>query len=74
MIHPSTLDALRAPVRPLPIALAQQLALTRPKDPRLALLNSIYMDLSPADKLRCQGELYECRRARRALLLAQVAP
>ena len=69
-----TLQDLRAEPRPLPIALAQQLVLCRPGDPRLPLLNGLFRDLSPADKLRCQGELYECRRARRALLLAKVAP
>ena len=51
-------------------ALAHQLVLCKPSDPRLPLLNSLYRDLGPADKLRCLAELDQCRRARRAQILA----
>ena len=60
-----TLHDLRAEPRSLPVALAQQLAACRPKDPRLALLNSLYLDLSPADALRCRAEIHAIRCARR---------
>ena len=67
-----TLHDLRAEPRPLWQALAHQLVDCRPGDRRLPLLNSLYRDLSPADKLRTLGELDQCRRAKRAQLLAQV--
>ena len=69
-----TLHDLRAEPRPLWQAIAHQLVDCRPGDRRLPLLNSLYCDLSPADKLRCQGELWACRRAKRAEMLAEVTP
>jgi len=66
----NTLHDLRAEPRSLPVALAHQLAVTKPGDVRLTLLNALYLDLNPADKLRCLGELNACRRARRGESLA----
>lgn len=69
-----TLHDLRAEPRPLPVALANQLAACKPGDVRLGLLNRLYCDLSPGDKLRTIAELHQIRSARRGESLAQVRP
>lgn len=64
------LRGLGDPVRTYPEALADQLAACRPGDARLRLLNRLYCDLTPADKLRTQGELHRIRLARRGEIFA----
>lgn len=60
-----SLTDLERRVRPYPVALAQELARTKPGESRLALLNRLYLDMLPADKLRVQAELHAIRSARR---------
>lgn len=62
----------RFPPRPLPIALAQVMANTKP-GAYLDCLERLYLTLSPADKLRCRDELNRCRAAKREHLEARVA-
>lgn len=61
------------PNRPLPVALAQVFANTKPTDPRMDALNRIFRALSKADQLRCQDELHWCRLAKRGAVEAQIA-
>lgn len=51
--------------RDLPIALAHRFAEAKPGDPVLEVLNRLYRNLKPSDKLRCRAELHECRAAKR---------
>lgn len=51
--------------REYPVALAEQLSRCKPADPRLALLNSLYSRMSPADQLRVRATLYAIRSTRR---------
>ena len=55
----NSLDNLALRCRPMWQALAHELARTKPGEPRLNLLNSLYADLLPADKLRVQAEQLE---------------
>lgn len=58
--------------RTYPIFLAHQLAQCRPGDPRLPLLNGLYIDMLPIDKLRVLAELHEIRKARRGEVEATI--
>lgn len=62
----------RYPARPLPVALGQVLANTRP-GAYLDCLNRLYLSLSSADKIRCRLELQHCREAKRGWAEARVA-
>lgn len=68
------LRGLSAPLRTYPTALAEQLAACRPGEVRLKLLNSLYLDLSMADKLACLAALESARRARRIEMLGGYGP
>lgn len=61
------------PKPPFPIVLARQLANEKPGTRRMELLNRLFARLSPADKLRCQAEIAQCKAAKRGLLLAVTA-
>lgn len=64
---------LHPPAAPFPIVLARQLANEKPGTRRMELLNRLFARLSPADKLRCQAEIAQCKAAKRGLLLAVTA-
>lgn len=59
--------------RELPVALAQEMARTKPTSARMVLLNRVYQDLTWKGQARCRGELMRCRQAQRGLLEATVA-
>lgn len=70
---PARVDNLLKPARPLCVALGQLLANTPlGATDRHALLFRLYSWLSPADKLRCTGELNACKAAKRGAVLAVV--
>lgn len=59
--------------RDLAVTIGQQLANEKPGTRRMELLNRLFARLSPADKLRCQSEIAQCKAAKRGLLLAVTA-
>lgn len=62
-----------APLRPLPIALAHELARTKlGNQHRQGVLGRIFRGMTPADKLRCMDELGWCRLAKRGEVKAQI--
>lgn len=62
-----------APARPLPVALAHELARAKLGDQdRQQVLGRIFTGLSPADKLRCRDELEWCKLAKRGHVQAVV--
>jgi len=60
--------------RPLPVALAHEFAALKwgKEGKRLDMLNRIYLELSPADRMRCRIELAQCRRAKMGEVRAEV--
>lgn len=65
---------LQVQARPLPMALAHCFATTKLGNAkRMELLNRVYLQLSPADQLRCKGELRLCRAAKREQVQATVS-
>lgn len=62
----------RQPLRPLPIALAQQFVKTRIGDPSQDVLNRIFAAMRPADQMRCRFEILECQAAMRGEREARV--
>ena len=59
------------PLRELPIALGQVLATTKlGNEARQVTLHRLFKALKPADQLRCQIELMNCKRAMRGETLA----
>lgn len=64
----------RLPNRPLPIALAHELARAKVTDqPRQDVLGRIFRTLRPVDQFRCRAELMNCRQAMRGELVAELA-
>jgi hypothetical protein len=79
-MQPETMDTTtpmqREPVksRPLPIALAHELARVKVSDQhRQEVLGRIFRALAPGDQFKCRFELMQCRAARRGELLAEVS-
>lgn len=69
----SVMQRCAASHRPLPVALAHELARTKVSDQeRHAMLGRIYRALPPAAQFRCRFELAQCRAAKRGELLAEV--
>lgn len=65
---------LAVAAKPLPIALGRAFATARKAtDPRLEYLNRIFAAMTPGDQLRTRCELLDCREARRAHILRNVA-
>lgn len=59
--------------RPLWQALAHLMANTPATDQRWDSLQRLFRALNPADKIRCQDELAQCRKAKRGELKAVVS-
>jgi len=58
--------------KPLPIALAHDMAVTKPGDPRMVMLNRLFSRLTWAAQQQCKAELQRCREAVRGQHPAEV--